>query len=65
MLQNVDYLVGTYESLNNSINIALNVNIEKWLNGIDLINVGIDHSSSNNNLNMCNNTIDNQVFQSN
>ena len=63
MLQNVDYLDGTYESLNNSINIALNVNIEKWLSGIDLINVGIDHSSSSNNLNMCNNTIDNQVFQ--
>ena len=63
MLQNVDYLVGTYESSNNSISIALNVNIEKWLSGIDLINVGIDHSSSSNNLNMCNNTTDNQVFQ--
>ena len=63
MLQNVDYLNGTYDVLNNSINLALNVNIEKWLNGIDLINVGIDHSSSSNNLNMCNNTIDNQVFQ--
>ncbi|MBL6729776.1 MAG: hypothetical protein ISP74_02595 [Bacteroidia bacterium] len=63
MLQNVDYLNGAYESLNNSINLALNVNIEKWLSGIDLINVGIDHSSSGNNLSMCNNTINNQVFQ--
>ncbi len=63
MLQNVNYLDGTYEISNNSINLALNVNIEKWLSGIDLINVGIDHSSSSNNLNMCNNTVDNQVFQ--
>ena len=62
-LKNSEINNSNYYSLNNSINIALNVNIEKWLSGIDLINVGIDHSSSSNNLNMCNNTTDNQVFQ--
>lgn len=65
MLQDVNYLTNSYESINNIINLSLDVNIDRWLNGIDLINAGIDHSSSTTNLNMCNNTVTNQVFEGN
>ena len=63
MLQDVNYLNGTFNQNNNLINLSLDVNVEDWLTGINLINVGIDHSSSNNNQTMCNNTVINQVFQ--
>ena len=63
MLQDVGYLTNTYNQNNNTINLILDVNINSWLSGIDLINAGIDHSGSANNLLMCNNTTTNQVFQ--
>ena len=55
MLSPIDpiYLSGT--NLNDTIYIDLKVNTERFVSGIDLSSVGADHSSSTDNLTMCNN----------
>ena len=55
------YLSGT--NLNDTIYIDLIVNTERFVSGIDLSSVGADHSSSTDNLTMCNNSYVMSVFE--
>jgi hypothetical protein len=63
MLSPIDpiYLSGT--NLNDTIYIDLIVNTERFISGIDLRYVGADHSSSNDNLTMCNNSYNLNIFE--
>ena len=63
MLSPVDpiYLSGT--KLNDTIYIDLIVNTERFISGIDLSSVGADHSSSADNLTMCNNSSTMNIFE--
>jgi hypothetical protein len=63
MLNPVDpiYLSGT--NLNDTIYIDLIVNTERFISGIDLSSVGADHSSSSDNLTMCNNSSTMNIFE--
>ena len=63
MLNPVDpiYLSGT--NLNDTIYIDLVVNTERFISGIDLSSVGADHSSSSDNLTMCNNSSTMNIFE--
>jgi hypothetical protein len=63
MLSPIDpiYLSGT--NSNDTIYIDLIVNTEKFISGIDLSSVGADHSSSNDNLTMCNNSFTMNIFE--
>ncbi len=47
---------------NNNTYINLDVNIDGWIEDLDLSTIGIDHSSSANNLAVCNNTNTYNVF---
>jgi hypothetical protein len=63
MLSPIDpiYLSGT--NLNDTIYIDLIVNTERFISGIDLSSVGADHSSSADNLTMCNNSSTMNIFE--
>lgn len=63
MLNPIDpiYLSGT--NLNDTIYIDLIVNTERLVSGIDLSSVGADHSSSADNLTMCNNSSTMNIFE--
>ena len=63
MLSPIDpiYLSGT--KLNDTIYIDLIVNTERFISGIDLSSVGADHSSSADNLTMCNNSSTMNIFE--
>ena len=63
MLNPIDpiYLSGT--NLNDTIYIDLIVNTERFVSGIDLSSVGADHSSSADNLTMCNNSSTMNIFE--
>jgi hypothetical protein len=63
MLSPIDpiYLSGT--NLNDTIYIDLIVNTERFISGINLSSVGADHSSSTDNLTMCNNSSIMSVFE--
>jgi hypothetical protein len=63
MLSPVDpiYLSGT--NLNDTIYIDLIVNTERFISGINLSSVGADHSSSSDNLTMCNNSSTMNIFE--
>ena len=63
MLSPIDpiYLSGT--NLNDTIYIDLIVNTERFVSGIDLSSVGADHSSSTDNLTMCNNSSTMNIFE--
>ena len=63
MLSPIDpiYLSGT--NLNDTIYIDLIVNTERFVSGIDLSSVGVDHSSSTDNLTMCNNSSTLNIFE--
>ena len=63
MLSPIDpiYLSGT--NLNDTIYIDLIVNTERFISGINLSSVGADHSSSSDNLTMCNNSSTMNIFE--
>ena len=63
MLSPIDpiYLSGT--NLNDTIYVDLIVNTERFVSGIDLSSVGVDHSSSTDNLTMCNNSSTLNIFE--
>lgn len=63
MLTPIDpiYLSGT--NLNDTIYIDLIVNTERFISGINLSSVGADHSSSTDNLTMCNNSSTLNIFE--
>ena len=63
MLTPIDpiYLSGT--NLNDTIYIDLIVNTERFISGINLSSVGADHSSSSDNLTMCNNSSALNIFE--
>lgn len=63
MLSPIDpiYLSGT--NLNDTIYVDLIVNTERFVSGIDLSSVGADHSSSTDNLTMCNNSSTLNIFE--
>ena len=63
MLSPIDpiYLSGT--NLNDTIYVDLIVNTERFVSGIDLSSVGADHSSSADNLTMCNNSSTMNIFE--
>ena len=61
MLRGID-VVATAGVYAGAIDLALDVNIEKWIKNIDLAAVGSDHSSSSNNQNVANNTNTFSVF---
>ena len=63
MLTAIDpiYLSGT--NLNDTIYIDLIVNTERFISGINLSSVGADHSSSTDNLTMCNNSSTLNIFE--
>ncbi len=63
MLSPVDQINITPVGSNDTIYIDLKVNAEKFLSGINLATAGIDHSSSTNNLIMCNNSYQMNVFE--
>jgi hypothetical protein len=62
MLRGID-VVATAGVYAGNIDLALDVNIEKWINNIDLTTVGIDHSSSSSNQSVANNTFTFSVFE--
>jgi hypothetical protein len=61
MLRDVDMTASSISGTG-SIDINLDVNIEKWITNIDLATTGIDHSSSANNQNVATNTVTYSVF---
>ena len=63
MLSPIDpiYLSGT--NLNDTIYVDLIVNTERFVSGIDLSSVAADHSSSTDNLTMCNNSSTLNIFE--
>jgi len=63
MLTSVDPIIVSPVNSNDTIYIDLIANADKFLYGLDLDAVGIDHSSSPNNLAMCNNVINMNVFE--
>ena len=63
MLTSVDPIIVSPVNSNDTIYIDLIANGDKFLYGLDLDAVGIDHSSSPNNLAMCNNVINMNVFE--
>ena len=62
MLRGID-IAATAVAYAGNIDLALDVNIEKWIKNIDLVAVGIDHSSSSNNQNVATNTNTFSVFE--
>ena len=62
MLRGVTLMTNASIDLGGSIDLALDVNIEKWIKNIDLVTVGVDHGSSQNNQNVANNTNTFSVF---
>ena len=63
MLSPIDQIILNPITLNDTIYIDLKVNAGKFLSGINLSTAGIDHSSSTNNLTMCNNSYQMSVFE--
>ena len=63
MLSHIDPINISPVNSNDTIYINLKVNAEKFLSGLNLSTVGIDHSSSANNLLMCNNAYVMNVFE--
>ena len=63
MLSHIDQININPTNSNDTIYINLKVNAEKFLSGLSLSTVGIDHSSSANNLLMCNNSYLMNVFE--
>ena len=63
MLSHIDPINISTVNSNDTIYINLKVNAEKFLSGLNLSTVGIDHSSSANNLLMCNNAYVMNVFE--
>ena len=61
-VDSVDQINITPVGSNDTIYIDLKVNAEKFLSGINLATAGIDHSSSTNNLIMCNNSYQNECI---
>ena len=63
MLSPIDQINLNPITSNDTIYIDLKVNAGKFLSGINLSTAGIDHSSSTNNLIMCNNSYQMNVFE--
>jgi hypothetical protein len=63
MLTPIDPIIVTPTVSNDTIYIDLIANADKFLSGLDLDVIGIDHSSSPNNLAMCNNAINMNIFE--
>ena len=63
MLTSIDPIYLTPVNSNDTIYLDLIVNAERFLSGLNLSTVGIDHSSSLNNLTMCNNTSIMNIFE--
>ena len=64
MLSPIDQINVNPVNSNDTIYIDLKVNAERFLSGLNLSTVGVDHSSSTNNLLMCNNSYSMNVFES-
>ena len=62
MLQNVSPISVIGNQSTSKITIPLDVHIDRWLTSVDLANIGIDHSSSAGNQQICSNTITYNVF---
>lgn len=63
MLTSIASISITPQIIGDTTYIDLLVHTERFLNGLDLVNVGIDHSSSPNNLTMCTNASTMNVFE--
>ena len=63
MLSPIDQIILNPIISNDTIYIDIKVNAGKFLSGINLSTAGIDHSSSTNNLIMCNNSFQMNVFE--
>ena len=63
MLTSISPISITPQTIGDTTFIDLTVHTERFLNGLDLVNVGIDHSSSPNNLTMCTNAATMNVFE--
>lgn len=63
MLTPIDPIIVTPTSSNDTIYIDLIANADKFLSGLDLDAIGTDHSNSPNNLAMCNNAQNMNVFE--
>lgn len=63
MLTSIDPIPISFSSSNDTIFIDLIANADKFLYGLSLDAVGVDHSSSANNLTMCNNALNMNVFE--
>ena len=62
MLTNVEVTVSS-GAVGNTLDIAMDVHVDNWINNIDLTSVSVDHSSSNTNQEMCQNTDTYTVFE--
>ena len=63
MLTSIDPIIVNPTSSNDTIYVDLIANADKFLHGLDLDAIGVDHSSSPSNLAMCNNALNMSVFE--